>query len=432
MSDVQSRREQALSSGSPEQMAAAFLTGATNRHLRRAGLATVYAAAAYKLGVRLKDQVERRRNYHIAVEDRDVVYRDLHKWILDQLPTDNRRSLIVHTSDSSYDLLAESYEGGAWRRLQLEYDGTRTVHLNVGGHKVRCHIEQNDNQVSAANPNYGKPDRLIFTAPTAAARDAVLAVITGLCRHETREPRLFMENYGRWQSRTDLPPRALDTVILPDGHRELIVEDLTRFLNAEERYARIGAPWHRGYLFYGPPGTGKSSAARAIASHFGLDVYFASLADSTKDSQVIEQIGGLPPRAVLLLEDIDTLFAAQSRKDENGKSTAAALLNALDGVTTPHGMIVIMTTNHVEALDRALIRPGRIDMRFKFSTLDTDQLGRLAALIVGRPIDLEGRAAPSGLTAATLIEAVKAHLDDDSDQLAKAVLAAIDASDETE
>lgn len=415
-----------LASGGPEAMAAAFLTGAKNRHVRRAGLAAVYAAAGYRTWLRAKAQVGQRRNFHIAVEDRDAVYRDLHKWILDQLPAESRRSLVVHTTGQHPELV-EDFEGGpvSPRNLELVYDGSRTVDLNVNGHRVTCHIEQLGGQ-SGADRNYGKPDRLIFTAPTADARDAILAVIAGLCRHETRVPRLYMEQWGRWHARADLPLRPLDTVILPGGHRERIVEDLGRFLAAEGRYVRIGAPWHRGYLFYGPPGTGKSSAARAIASHFGLDVFFASLADSTKDAQVIEQIGNLPPRALLLLEDIDTVFSATNREDESGKSTAAALLNALDGVTTPHGMIVVMTTNHVDRLDPALIRPGRVDQRFEFSPLDGDQLERLAALIVGRNIDLDGRQPTPGMTAATLIEAIKAHLDDDQDGLTKAVLTAID------
>lgn len=43
--------------------------------------------------------------------------------------------------------------------------------------------------------------------------------------------------------------------------------------------------------------------------------------------------------------------------------TFSGLLNALDGVASAEGRIVFMTTNHIELLDRALIRPGRVDLR---------------------------------------------------------------------
>ena len=76
----------------------------------------------------------------------------------------------------------------------------------------------------------------------------------------------------------------------------------------------------------------------------------------------------------LVLEDIDCAFRDRRKEIENdprylgasGGVTNSGLLNAIDGVTNSDGRIVIMTTNYIDQLDAALIRPGRVDRRFEF------------------------------------------------------------------
>ncbi len=74
---------------------------------------------------------------------------------------------------------------------------------------------------------------------------------------------------------------------------------------------------------------------------------------------------------LLVIEDMDCIFVARKSNDENrNQVTFSGILNALDGVTTGGNQIVIMTTNHIENLDPALIRPGRVDhiLRFDYAT----------------------------------------------------------------
>lgn len=74
------------------------------------------------------------------------------------------------------------------------------------------------------------------------------------------------------------------------------------------------------------------------------------------------------------MEDIDCAFRDRRKEIENdprylgasGGVTNSGLLNAIDGVTNSDGRIVIMTTNYIDQLDAALIRPGRVDRRFEF------------------------------------------------------------------
>lgn len=77
-----------------------------------------------------------------------------------------------------------------------------------------------------------------------------------------------------------------------------------------------------------------------------------------------------------MLEDVDAAMPTASRdifdnvnhKAYEGLSrvTLSGLLNALDGVASAEDRIIFMTTNHVDCLDKALIRPGRIDFKQYF------------------------------------------------------------------
>ena len=129
-------------------------------------------------------------------------------------------------------------------------------------------------------------------------------------------------------------------------------------------------PYRRGYLFYGPPGTGKSSLSVAIAGEFGLDLYEVKIPSVATDADLEQMFQEIPPRCVVLLEDIDAVWVDRSSSEKSGNGqdsapncTLSGLLNVLDGVGSQEGRIVIMTTNRPEQLDSALIRPGRVDMK---------------------------------------------------------------------
>ncbi|KAG1229889.1 hypothetical protein G6F68_019341 [Rhizopus microsporus] len=68
----------------------------------------------------------------------------------------------------------------------------------------------------------------------------------------------------------------------------------------------------------------------------------------------------------MLLEDIDAALTKRTQTDNQGYQsmiTFSGLLNALDGVASAEERIIFLTTNHVEKLDPALIRPGRVDLK---------------------------------------------------------------------
>ena len=171
-------------------------------------------------------------------------------------------------------------------------------------------------------------------------------------------------------------PRLLDSVILKAGEKERLIRDVEKFRSSRKRYRQLGVPYHRGYLLYGPPGTGKTSLISALGNRFGMSIYAVNLTEFT-DKLLRSAINDVPENSVVLLEDIDCMKAGNRRLEaaespqQPGTSqtnavlgvTLSGLLNVLDGFHAPENVLFVMTTNKAEALDPALLRPGRIDYK---------------------------------------------------------------------
>lgn len=123
--------------------------------------------------------------------------------------------------------------------------------------------------------------------------------------------------------------------------------------------------------------------AQALATHFSLDMWYLPLGDIRKDGDLVSKISGIRKHSVLLLEDIDVFHIAKSRSDDKKKdregTSLSGLLNSLDGIATPHGLITIMTANHPEVLDEALIRTGRADLTEQFTLSGREEARRLVS-----------------------------------------------------
>lgn len=183
-------------------------------------------------------------------------------------------------------------------------------------------------------------------------------------------------SYG-WSRLTSSLPRSLDTVVLPKGEAARILADMRKFLNRPEWYLKRGIPYHRGYLLYGLAGTGKSSLISALAGELHMPLYVLSLNGlGMDDEKMAECMRSAQPKSIILLEDIDA--AVHTREDEETKKqtgvTLSGLLNCLDGVMAKDGCIIVMTTNYIDRLDKALIRPGRADYKLNFKEADRYQI----------------------------------------------------------
>jgi chaperone BCS1 len=197
--------------------------------------------------------------------------------------------------------------------------------------------------------------------------------------------------------------RELSSVMLPPGTSASLLSDVKKFLDPASRrwYVNKGIPFRRGYLLYGPPGNGKTSFITSLAGHVRCPLFILSLTSKTMDDSSLirlishagQMVGG--ENAILLLEDVDAAFLGRDPR-EGCKLSFQGLLNALDGVLSSHTLL-FMTTNHIDHLDPALIRPGRVDRRFQFLNAAPEQIEALVMAffeITGQPKeDLRAKAA---------------------------------------
>jgi chaperone BCS1 len=175
-----------------------------------------------------------------------------------------------------------------------------------------------------------------------------------------------------------LQGRGLDSVLCDDDRLTAIAADLRRFLSAQDWYLQRGIPWRRGYLLYGPPGTGKSSALRALATDLQLDLALIDLCrPGLTDDDLRELMFCAPASAIIAMEDVDAVFRGREAADQKGGISFSGLLNAIDGVAAQEGRALVMTTNHREKLDPALIRPGRADVQVEIGLIGAATAARL-------------------------------------------------------
>ena len=174
--------------------------------------------------------------------------------------------------------------------------------------------------------------------------------------------------FGEWQRdkelRASIRSTTFESLVLPPGAKETMLEDFRSFLSSKEEYDRYGVPWKRGALFLGPPGNGKTHCVKALLNALDLPCLYVRSFESHNVpnqytiSQVFDRARKTAP-CVLVLEDLDSLVTPRTR---------AVFLNELDGFASNEGIVTIATANYPERLDPAIVdRPSRFDRKYTFS-----------------------------------------------------------------
>ncbi|XP_022886119.1 AAA-ATPase At5g57480-like [Olea europaea var. sylvestris] len=196
-----------------------------------------------------------------------------------------------------------------------------------------------------------------------------------------------------WESVPFKHPSTFDTLAIDPVQKAEIMADLVDFANGESFYRRTGRAWKRGYLLYGPPGTGKSSMIAAMANFLGYDIYDLELTEVNTNSELRKLLMKTSSKSIIVIEDIDCSINLTNRntaggggansggrrnnndasshgiEDDGNSITLSGLLNFTDGLWSCCGSekIFLFTTNHIEKLDPALLRSGRMDMHIHMS-----------------------------------------------------------------
>lgn len=389
---------------------------------RLAQATSQYAAAAglYQIGRQAWSWHQSRRTFSVEVLESDTLFHPLVAWVethasdakpvkhLEAITTDRHREGEFEP-ETPYSM--EYSE----RRLNLKYIPSSSTAQEVvfDGHKIEATVVSPELGGAASSMVMDRKAllrRLVFSAKSKEGHDAIRALISKVRDSQKSEQKASVvhirESYGGWGKRPDIQLRDLDTVILPAGQMERITADLENFLASEEDHTRRGIPYHRGYCFFGPPGTGKTSIAKGLAKEYGLDLYYLPLSTAKNDMDLISILSDIRPRSILLLEDVD-IFTTVERVDNPNGASLSAFLNSLDGVTTPGGLISILTSNDLSAIDPAILRPGRIDLMEEIGPLTGEAADRLYKMWYGQDPIVPIR--PEGRTSADLCGILKAN-----------------------
>lgn len=341
--------------------------------------------SAASLGVSLVREAREKANgyflYTATVKSSAYVYPLLLDWLRRETSTKHIR-----------------FESTKREGVKSFYDGSGTAKVSVGGFTLKVSLQRPERpgggDGSSFTP-YGMPtgDELHFSARSQSAINALQDFLMKLTREQDMSEReVLVKNYGTygWEQKK-LPFRDIDSVILPAGEKEDLLGDIDTFLNSEGRYHTIGIPWHRGYMFYGEPGNGKSSLSSALAHHYRRSLYNMPLSTIKDDTALASAVADIEENSFLLVEDIDIFSRAVSREQSYEGPTLSGLLNAFDGVSTPSGLVVIITTNRKDTLDPALIRPGRFDYQLEFKAPNDHQVEQMFERVYGEPLGCQPR-----------------------------------------
>jgi hypothetical protein len=199
--------------------------------------------------------------------------------------------------------------------------------------------------------------------------------------------------------------RTFDTVFFEN--KNIFIQNLNFFLNNEKWYYDKGIPYHYGILLHGIPGCGKTSIIKAILHHTKRNAIVIPL-NRVKTCGELENIffkseinnKNIPTnKRVYIFEDIDCLCNIIKDRETNNENenkekmnkissewdilskiadisikksnkpddelNLSCILNLFDGILEMPGRMIILTTNYPEYIDKALLRPGRIDMNIE-------------------------------------------------------------------
>lgn len=228
----------------------------------------------------------------------------------------------------------------------------------------------------------------LFTRNKKIAADMIDEVIAYNAETEFKHTSIYShDSYGNWIKISQQRKRPINSVFMNKGEKQRLLDDVEEFMSAEDWYHSRGIPYKRSYLLHGPPGTGKSSIVKAIAGKYNMNIYIINAENNkANEAAFVAILGSIPPGSIILFEDIDNMYHGRESVG-NTCLSFKAFINGIDGVGSPEGILLFMTTNHIDKLDPALLRPGRCDLKMEITHCDNQQIADMYESILGYTIN---------------------------------------------
>jgi hypothetical protein len=241
----------------------------------------------------------------------------------------------------------------------------------------------------------------------------------------------FRYTNHKWTSYGRIQERDIESIIIQPLQREILLNELHRFIHEPDWYGKHGFPYSIGMLLHGPPGCGKTSLINQVATYTKRSIHYLHLNNFQSDADFISAISSIPiAYSIVVIEEVDTFQITHSRskarnekrksKDSNAKQekeiSLGTILGFLDGELSRPGQIIILTSNYPQKLDEALIRDGRITINFHMGKCDVDAIELLFTKFYSRcpttiEKDLINQLPAISLSPSTVMNTFRIHRD---------------------
>lgn len=209
-------------------------------------------------------------------------------------------------------------------------------------------------------------------------------------------------NVHGWNRSAIINDRPLESVVIAPTTLKTLLKAVDDFYSMRAWYVQRGVPHKICILLHGVPGTGKTSLVKALAGQYGVNIYKMNI-NQLNDDSLEHALGQVPKGNLILLEDVDSSAAVQKRVDQHSNEHVApdaevrprekpsgfeplsltGVLNAFDGVIPLDNTLLVFTTNHLERLDPAVIRPGRVDLMLELGEMQDAEIKQYVDYVYG-------------------------------------------------